>query len=60
MFVVAVDQGVCDGCGECTESCPSETLKLVDGKAQVVNDECMGCETCVTICPTGAVTLQEV
>jgi NAD-dependent dihydropyrimidine dehydrogenase PreA subunit len=59
MFVVTVNGDVCDGCGECTESCPSETLKLVDGKAQVVNDECMGCETCVTICPTGAVTLEE-
>jgi Fe-S-cluster-containing hydrogenase component 2 len=60
MFVVSIDEATCDGCGECTEACPSETLEMADGKAKVVNDDCMGCETCVTVCPSGAVTLQEV
>lgn len=60
MFKVAIDRDKCEGCGECTESCPADILEMEDGKAAVANpEECLGCETCVSVCPSGAVTVEE-
>jgi len=61
IFTVSIDRDKCEGCGECTESCPADILEMVDGKAEVTGnaDECLGCETCVSVCPSGAVTVQE-
>ncbi|HBX23007.1 MAG TPA: 4Fe-4S dicluster domain-containing protein [Desulfotomaculum sp.] len=60
MFKVAIDLDKCEGCGECTESCPADILEMQDGKAAVTDpEECLGCETCVSVCPTGAITVEE-
>lgn len=62
MYIVSVDQDICEGCGDCIDSCPAEILSLNDaGKAYVSGDEaeCMGCESCVTVCETGAITVTE-
>jgi len=65
MYIITIDTDLCQGDGECVESCPADILKLqtVDGKsvAAVIGnlDECLGCEACITVCETGAITLQE-
>jgi ferredoxin len=48
----------CNGCGDCVESCPSEALKLQDGKVQVNNDECSDCAACIDVCPETALALE--
>ena len=61
MFVITIDTDVCDGCGQCAESCPAQIISMIDGRAQVVGnaDECLGCQACVIVCPTKGITLDE-
>ena len=62
MYMISIDAEKCVGCGEGVDGCPVNILKMVDGKAIVVDGsetEYMGCETCVVVCPTGAPEIQE-
>lgn len=52
-----VDQEKCEGCGDCVESCPSEAIEIVEGKAQVKEDDCADCGACVDECPTEAISI---
>ena len=66
MFELKVDRSVttridaqrCSGCGLCLRVCPSETLRLVDGKAVVVGAQSLGCGHCAAVCPEAAVTVE--
>ncbi|HAA08734.1 MAG: 4Fe-4S binding protein [Syntrophomonadaceae bacterium] len=64
MFVVSLDEDVCNGCGLCVESCPARILSFNDDekKAFISGDEteCMGCEACITVCESGAITIMEI
>lgn len=53
-----VDKEKCDGCGTCVESCPSEAIKMEDGKAEVKQDECIDCNACEDACTTGAIKVE--
>lgn len=55
-----INQKLCNGCGLCVIICPSETLSLIDGKAEVTGNYSMHCDHCAAICPTGAVTVRGV
>jgi ferredoxin len=58
-FVAVTDQTLCEGCGTCTEKCPTAALSLTsDEVAQVNPDRCIGCGLCVVSCPTEAVRLE--
>lgn len=59
MFLVAIDQELCVGCGQCAQACPAQILKMNGDTAQVVGDDCMGCESCVIVCESGAVKVEE-
>lgn len=56
-MTVKVDEAKCTGCGDCVEVCPSEALKVEDGKVRVNNDECSDCAACVDTCPEGSLAL---
>ncbi len=53
-----VDIEKCEGCGDCVESCPTECIKIEEGKAVVDQDECLDCGGCVDACPTDAITIE--
>lgn len=61
MYVVFIDDELCNGCNSCAESCPARILSFVDEKTIVSGDatECMGCEACVSVCESGAITITE-
>ena len=58
--IIQIDEDKCDGCGACETDCAEGALKVIDGKAQVVNDVfCDGLGACIGACPTGALEIVE-
>ena len=41
----------CKGCVTCMKRCPTEALRVRNGKASVMYDRCIGCGECVRLCP---------
>lgn len=56
-MAVKVTEAKCTGCGDCVEACPSEALKVEDGKVHVSDDDCSDCAACVDVCPESALVL---
>jgi len=57
--IIRIDEGLCNGCGECVPGCPEGALKIIDGKARLVGDLlCDGLGACIGNCPTGALTVE--
>lgn len=54
---VKINQMKCNGCGDCVNVCPAGVLKMKEGKAVVVNNDCFGdsCASCVEVCQPGAI-----
>ena len=55
--LVALDEELCTGCGECLGACPFDAISLRDGVAAVDPAACMGCGVCVARCSQGALAL---
>ena len=58
MTVERIDDGLCNGCGICVESCPMDVLQLdtATGKAVIRYPlDCMLCEWCKLDCPQDAI-----
>lgn len=53
-----VDKEKCTGCEDCVDECPSEAIKMVDGKAEVDADSCVDCGACVDACPVEAISME--
>lgn len=51
---VYLDAEKCNGCVNCMKRCPTEAIRVRDGKAAIMYDRCIGCGECVKICPTQA------
>jgi nitroreductase/Pyruvate/2-oxoacid:ferredoxin oxidoreductase delta subunit len=50
-----IDQEKCIGCELCVKVCPSRTISMQDGKAQVTGDRSLHCGHCAAVCPVDAV-----
>jgi iron only hydrogenase large subunit-like protein len=46
----------CKGCVNCIKHCPTEAIRVRDGKAQIQEIRCVDCGECVRICPNQAKT----
>ncbi|ASQ91095.1 4Fe-4S ferredoxin [Prosthecochloris sp. GSB1] len=58
--IVEIDEGRCNGCGDCIPGCPEGALQVIDGKARLVSDLfCDGLGACIGACPQGAMTVRE-
>lgn len=44
----------CISCGLCARNCPTQTIKLIDGKPQW-GDHCYQCTACINHCPVQAI-----
>lgn len=51
---VILDSDKCNGCVNCMKRCPTEAIRVRDGKARIMYDRCVGCGECVRVCPTQA------
>jgi ferredoxin len=58
--VVVIDEGKCNGCGNCVPGCPEGALQIIDNKARLVSDLlCDGLGACIGECPQGAITIDK-
>ena len=48
---VALDKDLCKGCINCIKRCPTEAIRVRDGKAHILAERCIDCGECIRICP---------
>ncbi|MEN6475092.1 MAG: ATP-binding protein [Syntrophaceae bacterium] len=54
--VPVVDEGLCDGCGECQRACQFRAIAVIGEKPMVFPELCHGCGACLYICPRHAIS----
>lgn len=54
-----VDKNICIACNQCIKDCPTRTISLKDGKADINNGNCIKCGHCVAICPVKAISTND-
>lgn len=48
---VRLDADKCVGCTNCIKRCPTEAIRVRDGKAHIITERCIDCGECIKICP---------
>ncbi|MBS3976332.1 MAG: 4Fe-4S binding protein [Syntrophomonadaceae bacterium] len=51
---VTLDSEKCRGCTNCIKQCPTEAIRVRDGKARIIEERCIDCGECIRICPNHA------
>ena len=51
---VKFDINACQGCVACIKFCPTEAIRIRDGKAVINETRCIDCGECIRICPYNA------
>ena len=54
LHTVNLDPEKCRGCVTCMRRCPTEAIRVRNGKASVDYDRCIGCGECVRLCTHNA------
>lgn len=54
-----VNKEACRGCMHCIRSCPTEAIRIRDGKAFIYEERCIDCGECFVNCPVGAVYVEQ-
>ena len=52
---VRVETEKCDGRMKCLRACPTQAIRIRNGKAVILEEKCIDCGECVTACPNGAI-----
>ena len=50
-----VDTEKCDGRMKCLRVCPTEAIRVRNGKAVIIEEKCIDCGECMIVCPQGAI-----
>ena len=50
-----IDKQRCIGCSHCMKNCPTEAIRVRNGKATIYANRCIDCGECYKGCPSGAI-----
>ncbi len=53
---VHLDEEKCRGCTNCINHCPTEAIRVREGKARINTEKCIDCGECIRTCPNKAKT----
>lgn len=48
---VTLEKDKCMGCTNCIKKCPTEAIRVRDGKAHIIGERCIDCGECIRVCP---------
>ncbi|MCE5256761.1 MAG: 4Fe-4S binding protein [Spirochaetaceae bacterium] len=51
---VYLDTNLCVGCTTCIKHCPTQAIRVREGKASIMEERCIDCGECIRVCPKGA------
>ena len=51
---VHLDKDLCKGCINCIKRCPTEAIRVRNGKAVITKEYCIDCGECIRICKNHA------
>lgn len=58
-LVVKTNSDKCKGCYACVRNCPVKAVKMVDGKASIIEERCISCGNCLKVCSQNAKEVEE-
>ncbi len=50
-------EDLCIGCSHCLSVCPTEALRVKNGKSSLLLNQCIDCGKCSSVCPTEAISI---
>lgn len=57
--MIQIDEEQCIGCSHCVRVCPTEALRVWNGKALLDDPKCVDCGDCERVCPVKAIVVAE-
>lgn len=51
---VILNKDKCKGCTTCLKNCPTQAIRIRNGKARIITEKCIDCGECIRVCPHGA------
>lgn len=48
---VVLEPDFCNGCTYCLDRCPTQAIRIKNGKAKIIAERCIDCGECLKVCP---------